>query len=43
MLVEIDDSTDVLPLLYSAMKHSYSTKAQKDVCRVISILMSVND
>ena len=28
VLVEINNSTDRLPLLYSAMKHSTSTKAQ---------------
>lgn len=30
-LVEIDNSTVCLPLLYSAMIHSTSTKAQKDI------------
>lgn len=29
-LVEVDNSTVCLPLLYSAMIHSTSTKAQKD-------------
>lgn len=31
VLMEIDNSTVCLPLLYSAMKHSTSTKAQKDI------------
>ena len=31
VLVEIDYSTVCLPLLYSAMIHSTSTKAQKDI------------
>lgn len=31
VLVEINNSTVCLPLLYSAMKHSTSTKAQKDI------------
>lgn len=42
MLVEIDNSTVCLPLLYSAMKHSTSTKAQKDISDVFEDI-SIND
>lgn len=34
VLVEVDNSTVCLPLLYSAMKHSTSAKAQKDISKV---------
>lgn len=34
MLTEIDNSTVCLPLLYSAMIHSTSTKAQMDILEV---------
>lgn len=35
VLLEINNSTDRLPLLYSAMKHSTSTKAQRDISDVV--------
>lgn len=40
VLAEIDNSTVCLPLLYSAMKHSTLTKAQKDISHFLRL--SVN-